>query len=167
MQNRHNMSDYTFMKTGQDVNAQTDSVPEHIKTRALALIATWTIEALADALTYCTHAKRDVLLLDDVQLSMKHQAMTFLSRSDMEDKVLEAEATLETLFESDDEDEDQLHDDCEGTEIWTASTCACVTCSNLNAASGLFDAWDPVDPAEKVLKSALKEQENTRKMTIS
>jgi hypothetical protein len=150
------MSDYSFMRTGQDpVGDVTEGARvQALKLRALALVTSWASLAINDAAVYCSHAHRDVLMLDDIRLAMLHQAMTFLDRRDLEERVVNTEGQLDVIYESDEEDE--VEEIEESDADWTASTCTCETCSSLNNATAAFEAWDPIDPAEKVLKSTLK-----------
>lgn len=147
------MSDYMFMWTGGNTKRGHLDVPEAYLTRALALISTWAVEAFKDAGTYCEHAGRNVVTITDVNMSMKHQAMTFLHMPDLESRVLGTEQELsEVVDESSSEDES----DSEPDVPWTISTCNCNVCVSLNEAPERFARWEPTDSAEIVMKRSLE-----------
>lgn len=172
------MEDYSFMKTG--IMNSLDSMPD-LKPEIVISAFVYLLElCVCDAALYSEHAKRgENVLLNDITLSAKYNAIHFFTREDIELKCQEimdemnayvedevdAEEEVDADNEVDAEEEDadnevdaeEKEDADNEEEEWTQSECTCNVCSNLNSALESWEKWNPSDPLEIVMKEVIEQ----------
>jgi hypothetical protein len=138
--------------------------------RLIGLVCVLIRRASMTAATYVEHSKRKMITPNDIVLALKHEAIKFASDKGLETLEEEME-NMNPLLESssaengididevvdgqideeeddeEDEEEDEEDEDEEGQE------CDCETCRELRNVD--WEAWQPTDPAQAFIKTAL------------
>lgn len=177
------MEDYSFMKTG--IMNSLDSIPD-LKPEIVISAFVYLLElCVCDAALYSEHAKRgENVLLNDITLSAKYNAIHFFTREDIELKCQEImdemnayveeedaeekedaeeevdadnEVDAEEKVDADNEVDTEEKGDAKEEEEWTQSECTCNVCSNLNSALESWEKWNPSDPLEIVMKEVIEQ----------
>lgn len=145
------MSDYNFLKSGSgnDINLSDKQIQE-----LQSLVYLFAENALKSSALYVKHAKRTIVLIEDIQRCMKLEAMIFCKKSD---NIQQAKILLDEILQDDDEDDDLsdlLAPDDE--EEFTLSECECNLCLIINDIDSFWKDWEPETPLEISLKKNIE-----------
>lgn len=145
--------------------------------RLISMVFVMIQRAAKSAAVFTKHGQRTMVTPNDIRLALKHHAITFLDEdvfAELEAEVhamhtfLENEVsssmddTLDTMLDTElvidgDEDEEEETEEEEEQEEHH-HPCTCSFCVSLMSSD--FDAWNPTDPAEVYIKSAVEKTLN-------
>lgn len=148
----NNNQNYNFMATG--LNSEMPPDPEQVL-NITSLVTAFASNAIKKAEIYVKHAKRNIILAEDLKICMKGETFEFLEKDNsktiencrkmiQEDIKKELEGNL-TESDSDDFEEDE-------NEIFIKSCCDCDLCVYLNTIDDKWNNWIPQTDLEKSLK---------------
>ena len=154
--------DYSFMKSG--FNTLNDSEPHdpELILQVASMVSAFASNALLEAGKYVEHAKRKVILQEDIKLCMKAETFKFLERSNTTENVQKwkeiIQEDIEKELNGEEVDSEDDYDEEEFVEEFKKSECSCEFCKNINNIDAVWENWVPQTPIEKVLKKAIDEK---------
>tara|TARA_B110000208_G_scaffold179881_1_gene229075 strand:+ start:3326 stop:3796 length:471 start_codon:yes stop_codon:yes gene_type:complete len=149
---------YAFMKSGFN-NINDEPLTKDMEANLYAMVYSFMEKAIINASTYVTHSGRSTIIKKDLELSLKLETFTFLSRPTFledikkwreiidkdEDTCDELEESLIVNKDTRNEDEDNMK-----------SPCACQHCASINGIEALWDTWTPHNQIEYIIKNAVE-----------
>lgn len=147
-------SNYNFMKSGFNMLEQ-EPLSEEMIENLYALVYAFMEKAISTADKYVRHSGRNTITKQDIQLGLKAETFKFLKRENFMEDIKKWQEIM-----AEDEDEEDLIEiesvvnDTEYVEF-KKSECKCEDCTFFNEIEEKWDAWEPHNQIELILKNAV------------
>lgn len=154
---KSNMSDYTFMKTGNDLNVQPtdDEFLENI----VVLVSAFSERSLQTASSYISHSiTRNGITPEDLKRSMMLEMFLFKNRPNILDN---AQDIRYEIFNNTDDDENEDNEETlpnmTSNDVFSENSCQCALCHCINTIYNRWADWLPSTMFEQILKKHIDE----------
>ena len=143
------------IRTGHRTDADEEFDVNSFIQNAASFAAVFFSRASHNASTYAQHEGRRVVCKSDIVRAMKHQYFVFGDTVDMEE-LLEMKSTL---FDSDDDEVEELHAEGEEEEFEQGIPCVCDLCMEIRESETRFLCCVPMNAMQQLFYNAIEKAE--------
>ena len=144
---------YSFMKSGFSL-LESEAPSEETINNLHALVYAFMEKAIVSADKYVHHSGRDTITKKDIKLGLKSETFKFLTRENFTEDVKKWREILDEEDIDEEEEIETIVNDAEYVEF-KKSTCTCNNCTFFNEIEEKWDAWEPHNQIECILKNAV------------
>ena len=146
-------SNYSFMKSGFNL-LESEVLSEETINNLHALVYAFMEKAIISADKYVRHSGRNTITKKDIKLGLKSETFKFLKRENFLEDINRWSEILDEEISEEDEEMDTIVNNTEYVEF-RKSSCGCSNCSFFNEIEEKWDAWEPHNQIEHILKNAV------------